>query len=454
MSRFASHIRHTLSSRLSLVVIGALAILLVVALFIMFFFSRRALRQEAINDAAQSLEATVARIDNILLDVEQATGNVYFKMLPYYRQPEKLQAYAQRLVDVNPYVVDAHFHWATDTFAVDLNKVGWFTPLRLKEVNGEPLTAFRLPIYEGQSVIGAFDVSVSLTQLTKIMLESKPSPNSFSILLDKEGKLIVFPDSAFLNKNAFELTEKLDNNAELGVIHAMTSGETGYKHVRMAGRDCYVFYKPFVRADVPGRAQIDLGWSAGIIYPEDDIFGDYNRLVNTVFIIAIIGLLLLLVSCRLFIHRQLVPLRQLAVSAQRIAEGSYDDPIPDIPKQDEIGRLNRHFQNMQQSLATRMGEMQRASDVLKQRGEELQATYEQAQAGDRMKTTFLYNMSDQMMAPVSDITQRVMTISDPASELSEKEVDRLVDEIQDRGGKITALLNQLISDSEKIKDNG
>ena len=60
-------------------------------------------------------------------------------------------------------------------------------PLRLKELNGEPLTAFRLPIYEGQSVIGAFDVSVSLTQLTKIMLESKPSPNSFSILLDKEG---------------------------------------------------------------------------------------------------------------------------------------------------------------------------------------------------------------------------------------------------------------------------
>ena len=100
-----------------------------------------------------------------------------------------------------------------------------------------------------------------------------------------------------------------------------------------------------------------------------------------------------------------------------------------------------------------MGEMQRASDVLKQRGEELQATYEQAQAGDRMKTNFLYNMSDQMMAPVSDITQHVMTISDPASELSEEETNRLVDEIHDRGGMVTALLNQLFTDSEKIKDS-
>ena len=453
MSRFASHIRNTLSSKLSLVVIAALAILLVVALFIMFFFSRRALRQEAVSNAAQTLEATVARIDNILLDVEQATGNMYFKMLPHYRQPEKMQAYAQRLVDVNPYVVDAHFHWTTDSIPVDFNKVGWITPQMLKQKDGEPLSAFRLPIYDGQNVIGALDVSVSLTQLTKIMLESKPSPNSFSILLDKDGKLIVFPDSAFLNKNAFELTEKLDDNSEYDAIRAMTSGETGYKHVRMEGRDCYVFYKPFVRAEVPGRAKIDLGWSVGIIFPEGDIFGDYNRLLNTVFIIAIIGLLLLFVSCRLFIHRQLVPLRQLAVSAQRIAGGSYDNPIPDIPKQDEIGRLNRHFQNMQQSLAMRMGELQRASEVLKERGDELQATYEQAQAGDRMKTNFLYNMSDQMMAPVSDITQRVMTISNSANELSEEETNRLVDEIHDRGSMVTALLNQFITDSEKIKDS-
>ena len=452
MSRVTDHIRNTLSFRFSLRVITALAILLVVALFIMFFFSRRALRQEAISNAAQTLEATVAHIDNILLDVEQATGNVYFKMLPYYRQPEKLQAYAQRLVDVNPYVVDAHFHWATDTFAVDLNKVGWSTPLRLKELNGEPLTAFRLPIYEGQSVIGAFDVSVSLTQLTKIMLESKPSPNSFSILLDKDGKLIVFPDSAFLNKNAFELTEKLDDNSEYDAIRAMTSGETGYKHVRMEGRDCYVFYKPFVRAEVPGRAQIDLGWSAGIIYPEGDIFGDYNRLLNTVFIIAIIGLLLLFITCRLFIHRQLVSLRQLEVSAQRIAEGSYNEPIPESRKLDEVGRLHKHFQQMQQSLVTRVGELQRATDVLKERGEVLQTAYEQAQAGDRMKTNFLYNMSDQMMSPVSDITECVKRICDHTDELSEEETNRLVGRIQQRGEKMTALLNQLIAESEKVKD--
>ena len=167
-------------------------------------------------------------------------------------------------------------------------------------------------------------------------------------------------------------------------------------------------------------------------------------------IIQNIGLILLLISCRLFIHRQFVPLQQLAKAAQRIAEGSYDEPIPESHRHDEVGILQRHFQQMQQSLSTRMGELQHASDILQERGEELQAAYEQAKAGDRMKTNFLYNMSDQMMTPVCDITDRVMTICEYGGELTDEESNRLVDGIQQRGETITALLNQLIHDSEKI----
>lgn len=452
MSRLTFYINQRLSYRLSLLVIGALASLLIVSLCIMFFFSRKALREEAIYGAAQSLDAMVSRIDNILLDVEQATGNVYFKMMSHLQQPEQMNVFVQRLVDENPYVTDAHIHWTTDPDSVDTSIVGWITPQQAFHDDSDAITTFRLPIFDGRKTLGAFDVSVSLTQLSKIMLEGKPSPHSFCVLLGKDGKIIIYPDSTFLNKNAFQMSEEFDHNSEADALHAMTSGWTGYKYVRISGQDCYVFYKPFVRAEVPGRAQIDLGWSAGIVYPEDDIFGDYNRLLRIVFIIAIVGLLLLFAHCRVFIHRQLVPLRQLEKSAHAITEGSYDIAIPDSHRQDEIGRLQRHFQQMQQSLATRMGELQRASDLLQERGEVLQAAYEQAQAGDRMKTNFLYNMSDQMTAPVGKICQGVMTLSEHAHDLSEREVNRLVGEIQKQGGEITDLLNQLISESEKINN--
>ena len=452
MSRVGNHIGKTLSFRLSLWVIGALAILLIGALCIMFYFSRKALKEEAISDAAQTLEATVNRIDNLLLDVEQSTGNVYFKMMPYLHQPEKLATYAQRLVDDNPYITDAHFHWQADSVTVDTKAVGWLTPQRRFNNAGEALTTFRLPIYDNQQIIGAFDATVSLTQLSKIVLEAKPSPNSFCVLLGKDGKFIVSPDSTYLNENAFEVARDRHGNAEVAAIKAMTSGETGYQYVRVQGKDYYVFYKPFERADVPGRAQIDLGWSAAIVYPEDDIFHDYNRLLHIVLIIAVVGLLLLFFSCRFFIHHQLVLLRQLEQSAQQIANGFYNEPIPDSRRKDEIGRLQKYFHQMQQSLSTRVGEMQQASNLLQERREVLEDAYEQAQAGDRMKTNFLYNMSDQMTAPVTIINNCVSIISEHADKLSEEETNSMVDEIQQQGGKITALLNQLITESEKIKN--
>lgn len=450
MSKLKNYINHTLSFRLSLRVILALAVLLILALFTLFYFSRKAVREEALSDAAQTLEATVNRIDNVLYNVEQATGNIYWRMMKYVHQPEKMEVYAQRLVDDNPYIVDTHFIWNTDSVSVNTELSGWIEAQCHRDDKEEAVTTFRLPIYDGQKIIGTFDVDVSLTLLSKIMLEGKPSPNSFSVLLGKSGQLIVFPDSTFLNKNAFELAEKYDNNAERDVIQSMMAGETGYEFVRMDGVGCYVFYKPFERSDESGRALTGLGWSAAVIYPEGDIFGDYNRLLHMVVIIAIIGLLLLLVSCCLFIHRQLLPLRQLAKSAQRIAEGSYDEPIPDSRRQDEVGSLQKHFQQMQKSLSTRVNEMHHASEILQERREVLQMAYEEAQAGDRMKTSFLYNMSGQMMTPVSDIVDRVLTISEHANEITDEESNRLVDEIKQRGGTITALLNQLIIDSEKI----
>jgi HAMP domain-containing protein len=439
-----------LSFRLSLTVIAALATLLLVALLIIFVFSRKAVKEEALMNAGQTLEATMQRIDNILLKVEQSSGNVYWKMLPNIHKPEKLELYTRKLVETTPYITDCTITWDADSTAADSIFTGWINP---EEKNVNAITTFRLPVFDGRRKVGVMDVDVSLALISKLVLEAKPSPNSFCTLLKNDGTVIVHPDSVALNKNILEFV-KNGHPSMAEAAQAMLDGGTGYKYFDLDGEDYYVFYKPFERAEVMGRAMSKLGWSAGIIYPEDDIFGDYNRLLYTVLIIAVIGLVLLLLSCRFYIRHQLLPLRKLEKSAQHIAEGDYDEPIRYSRRRDEVGRLQNHFREMQQSLATRMGEMKQLSETLKERGEELQATYEQAQAAERMKTNFLYNMSDQMMEPVDGIRKRVLTISDPSKQLTEEETDQLVDGIQQRGEKVTALLNQLIVESEKIMDNG
>lgn len=450
MAKLPRLITRTLSFRLSLTVIAALATLLLVALLIIFVFSRKAVKEEALMNAGQTLEATMQRIDNILLKVEQSSGNVYWKMLPNIHKPEKLELYTRKLVEATPYITDCTITWDADSTAADSIFTGWINP---EEKNVNAITTFRLPVFDGRRKVGVMDVDVSLALISKLVLEAKPSPNSFCTLLKNDGTVIVHPDSVALNKNILEFV-KNGHPSMAEAAQAMLDGGTGYKYFDLDGEDYYVFYKPFERAEVMGRAMSKLGWSAGIVYPEDDIFGDYNHLLYSVLIIAVIGLVLLLLSCRFYIRHQLLPLRKLEKSAQHIAEGDYDEPIRYSRRRDEVGRLQNHFREMQQSLATRMGEMKQLSETLKERGEELQATYEQAQAAERMKTNFLYNMSDQMMEPVDGIRKRVLTISDPSKQLTEEETDQLVDGIQQRGDKVTALLNQLIAESEKIMDNG
>ena len=450
MARQPKIISKKLSFRLSLTVIVALATLLVIALLIIFIFSRKAVKEEALQNAGQTLESTMQHVDNILLDVEQSSGNIYWKMLSHTRQPEKVALYARKLVETSPYITDCTITWASDTSATDSVFMGWINPEKTK---ANTITTFRLPIFEGPRTVGVMDVDVSLALVSRILLRAKPSPNSFCMLLKPDGTIVVHPDTTALNHNVLDFVK--DGDPSMGeAARSMLSGETGYKRVRLDGEAYYVFFKPFKPNEVIGRAMSDLGWSAGVIYPEDDIFGDYNRLLYHALIIAVAGLLLLLLSCRLFIHLQLMPLRKLEKSARRIAEGDYQEPLQNSRRQDEVGRLQNHFCEMQQSLATRMGEMEQLTETLKQRGEELQATYEQAQAAERMKTNFLYNMSDQMIVPVSVIRQSVMTLSDNASGLTEEEINRLVESIQSRGEAVTALLNQLISESEIIMENG
>ena len=154
-----------------------------------------------------------------------------------------------------------------------------------------------------------------------------------------------------------------------------------------------------------------------------------------------------------FIHRQLLPLRTLSFSAKRIADGHYDERIPNTRQQDEVGRLQKDFQHMQQALQQRVGEMDQLTQTLEERGKELQAAYELAQSGDRMKTNFLYNMSNQMISPISEICASVKAFKDQIGSMTEETNNELVEDILTQGENITAMLRQLLNESEKKKEN-
>lgn len=490
--RLPKYINRTLSVRLSLMVVSAMAILLMASLIVMLHFSRKAVKEEAILKASQTLEGTMLRLDNVLLSVEQASGNIYYSLQPHLDQPDKIHTSCRKLVESNRFIVGcaiafkpyyfkdqelflSYFRhtegglngpespviqentfgnspyteqtWFTETMSS--NKPDWRSPLQGLDVDMEPIVSFCLPISDAnRTTLGVMRVDVSLSLLSHIVLEGKPSPNSYCTLLEDDGSFIVHPDSNKLLHQFTETHQEVDP-AMKEAAKAMVSGETGYRPFKMNHADYYIFYAPFKRAAVQGRSMEYLGWSIGIIYPEDDIFGDYNRLLYNVLAIATIGLLLLYVFSRVVIHRQLLPLRLLTKSAQHIANGNYNEIIPDSQQHDEIGDLQNHFQQMQQSLATNVGELEQLTVTLEKQGKELRAAYEQAQQADHMKTAFLHNMTDQMIGPAAAISHDVDELCDFNSSKSKEETIRLADDIQHQGKTITELLNNLLHVSEE-----
>ena len=440
MTKLTNFIKGRLSVKISLMAVSAMAVLLIASLVVMLLYSRKKVREETLARVTLTLDATVQNIDNILLSVEQATGNVYYSLPSRINNPEALELFRRKLIDSNPYVADCTIAIGDTT----VTESKW-TVKHVQE-GKEPLISFSVPLYNTAGQLAGYvstDVSVGL--LSRIVAQAKPSENSFCVLLDSVGNFIVHPDAEqLMQQSAIEIS-KATANAELGeAVQAMIAGQTDYRTFCLWGTDFYVYFKPFNRSSVRGRAIGHLGWSAGIIYPERDIFGDYNNLQYYVLVISIIGLLLTFLLSHAVIKSRLKPLLMLTSQAQHIAAGNFSEPIPDSKHIDEVGRLQDNFQLMQRSLATQIDELESLKNTLYQRCEGLRKAYDQAKKADRMKTSFLHNMTNQMMEPAVAIEQDVLQLCSQ----SDRDTAQLVSDVQKKGKAITELLKNLISMSD------
>ena len=494
MSKLTAKIKRDLPLRISLMIVLAMALLLTVTLLVMLHSSRNSMKDDALNRATYTLDRATNNIDNILLSVEETAGNIYFNMK--FDDPERMYTYAHKIVETNPYVsgcviafkpgyfkghdlfmVYAHSTDSThqdhstanivhsNSFGtkpyteqiwfnrpIGKNRAMWMNPLLGMKSDIEPLTSFCAPILDANhSPIGVISVHVPLQLLSSIISAARPSPNSYCALVDNDGSFIVDPTAGYLSKiKAFNLPGSSVQEA----VKTMMSGNKGYLPFDIDGRKFYLFYQPFRMAKVPYRTLItNPGWSIGVVFSENDIFGEYNKLFNFVIIIAIVGMVLMYLHTRLIIRHRLKPLRMLTEFTDRIAHGHYNEPLPSRHRnKDEIGVLQGHFQQMQRSVAANINELHELTQTIQERSKELHIAYEQAQKADRMKTAFLHNMTDQMVAPSFAIDEDVSALSHFDKKTSTQTVNQLVEDIQQNGDTITQILNNLINLSEKEED--
>lgn len=458
MLKLTEAVRRNLPLRISLMIGSALSILLLVSLSIMLYFSRKAMKEDALTKASYSLEQAMTNVDNILLSVEVATGNTYWNLL--LKKNNDIQQYGKKIVESSPYISNCiialengsnpyrNEAWYINT--LKSNTAKWIKMRIERDSVVEQFVSFCLPIYvPNQPALGVIRADVSLSLLSSIIADAKPSPNSYCALIDGGGSFIVHPTGDYLlDFSALKFQSKSLHHA----VNSMVAGDTGYAPFDLNGHRYLLFYKPFKRANVPNRSMEDHGWSIGLAYAEEDIFGTFTSLHNMVIIIAFVGIVLMYLHIRLIIRHRLMPLKMLTERAERIAKGDFKEPIPASLHIDEIGVLQDNFRRMQKSLDVNMSQLDELTETIKERSNELQAAYKEAKKAEKMKTVFLHHMTNQMIAPANAIADDVSTLCNYDQTTAEKSVSQLVGNIQQNGTTITKLLNNLINLSEQEMD--
>jgi methyl-accepting chemotaxis protein/sigma-B regulation protein RsbU (phosphoserine phosphatase) len=470
------------SIRFNLLVVIEIVTLLMASLGGLFYFTRQALVEESKVDAELRLEGTIQHVDNMLLSIEQSTGNMYHALLEHIDQPDRMQTFCRKLVECNPnidcrviafkpnyfpgqeqFFTFVHRKKSNSPELITSNespnmpytqkkwyietmekcRPSWIDPGENRDYNLEPVITYCQPIidYSGECV-GVMAAGMSIGLLSQIVLEAKRSPNSYSILLAHDGTYLIHPNrERLVGQTVFEEPEITENPTALAAAKAMVEGKTGDMSFQMNDFTWYLFYKPFVLTKTPSRSIEEINWSIATIYPKEDIFGEYNHLVFHVLGIVAIALLVFYMFCKKAIRKQVKPLAYLIESSERIANGHYDESIPNLKRDDEIGEFYKHFQLMQKALATEIARLEEQAAMLNNHHEELQKMNQQIQNDEEVETTFLHNVTNNMIAPAKSIEDSVKALCDQYEDITLTKANKEKDNIKLQSETILELLS-------------
>ena len=465
-----AYFRKSLSSKLSLGILLMAVPIFVVSLGLLFLKSRNYVRQEAMERANSVLNTTTLRINRFVGAVETAT-DVNEWLITQYLQPDSLLALTYRIVRLNPHVdgcsisaepdlfpqYGKHFSAYTieegDSLTTVIeepydyfNKIWYKTPREegpcwvvyydetdsLEVTLDGMIASYGKPVYkEDGTFVAIISTDLSLRHLTKIIASESPYPNSYFMMIGKDGHYYIHPDSTKLFKESIFSGADPRHNADIFALgHEMTVGKEGNMRVSFDGVSCLVSYRP-----MPGTP-----WSLALVCPDSDILQGYYRLAYIITPLLVIGMIVIMLLCRRAVSQAIKPLNRLLEQTQSIASGNYEVYIPRSQRKDVVGRLQNSFAIMLESLNFHMGSIRYTADQAKLRNEELVKAAKLAEESAVQKTVFIQNMTHQIRTPLNIIMGFAQILRDSITMLPEEEL-KSVTGMMDHN---TKLLNRMV----------
>ena len=164
---------------------------------------------------------------------------------------------------------------------------------------------------------------------------------AYCVVFDSKGTYIYHPKKQIIFKgNFFEDTRQISESLFSKIADSMSSGLPGRRPIMINGVLYYIFHDNVENTD----------WTNAIIMSMDALKYPSGTIILIFLVIILIGQVISYWVSRITIHHSTRPLKHLAKSADEVALGNFQAPLPELKYNDEISHLRDSFGNMQKSL--------------------------------------------------------------------------------------------------------
>lgn len=478
MKNIVRYFHQSLSLKLSIGVLLMTALIFFATLGIVFVESRRNIRQESIDHAASALNNVAQNVSRYLNTIETATNtNSWLAVESFY--PDSLINLSRRILLLNGNVDGCSITAAPGLFSKEDNfsaytvrKADTIVTVREEQYDYYEKEWYRAPVKKGKAcwvdpfddnnpgnlsavdliasyckplynihdeLLGVISTDILFSKLEKVMMEDKPYPNSYFIMLGSQGHFFVHPDSTRLvNQTIFNTTDAKQHQDIITLGYEMISGKQGCMRVELNGKACLVSYR-----SVPHTP-----WSVALVCPEKDIFKSYHRLINVIILLVLLSLIPIFLFCHRIVNRAIRPLNHLLDQTQRITAGDYSVVIPHTKRFDVVGRMQNSFAMMQESIHRHVSDIQLINKGWVQRNEELHRARQLIEESDRQKTIFIQNVTHQIRTPLNIILGFAQIMRDSVGSLPLEEVKGFIGMMKHNALSLNRMVLMLYDSSE------
>ena len=379
--------RRGLAFKLSLLILTATAVIFTAAFGYNYIYSRNQILKNVETNAQNLTLAAVSRIETVLRGVEKDPSYLAHALSEKMFDQQALLGRIESMLSTNPdifgsavafepyafdpkslyfapyYYRDAismklkliylgdklyqYFFWDWYQIPKELERAVWSEPYFDEGAGNIVMSTYSIPFSrangERHVFTGIVTADISLDWLVDIVSRLSPYESGYAFLISQSGVFVTHPDKeAIMRESIFSVAEAANDRELRETGRAMIRGETGFVALKkhFSGQKAWMYYAPLP----------SVGWSIGVVFPEEALFAGLKDLNRTVLIIGTAGFGILFLIIVLISGTITRPLRTLAGKAAEIARGNLDIEVTEVKSNDEIGELSRSFNNMKTAL--------------------------------------------------------------------------------------------------------